>query len=109
MLAALAGLQLDGWVGFLALVGFMAGFVTLVARMKDRPPGHRPGRRSRRLSRAREDTSVSSETVEIRGHLIDSGVLSRVLDDILEYGGDYSIDKFEVGKTPATSRTPGSR
>ncbi len=41
-----------------------------------------------------------SETVEIRGHLIDSGVLSRVLDDILEYGGDYSIDRFEVGKTP---------
>jgi lysine-ketoglutarate reductase/saccharopine dehydrogenase-like protein (TIGR00300 family) len=43
---------------------------------------------------------VISETVEIRGHLIDSGVLSRVLDDILEYGGDYSIDIFEVGKTP---------
>ncbi len=44
---------------------------------------------------------MSSETVEVRGHLIDSGVLSRVLDDILEYGGDYTIDKFEVGKTPA--------
>ncbi len=43
---------------------------------------------------------MSSEIVEVRGHLIDSGVLSRVLDDILEYGGDYSIDKFEVGKTP---------
>jgi lysine-ketoglutarate reductase/saccharopine dehydrogenase-like protein (TIGR00300 family) len=43
---------------------------------------------------------VHSETVEVRGHLIDMGVLSRVLDDILEYGGDYTIDKFEVGKTP---------
>jgi lysine-ketoglutarate reductase/saccharopine dehydrogenase-like protein (TIGR00300 family) len=43
---------------------------------------------------------VISETVEVRGHLIDSGVLSRVLDDILEYGGDYSIDRFEVGKSP---------
>jgi lysine-ketoglutarate reductase/saccharopine dehydrogenase-like protein (TIGR00300 family) len=42
---------------------------------------------------------VHSATVEVRGHLIDSGVLSRVLDDILEYGGDYSIDRFEVGKT----------
>ena len=41
-----------------------------------------------------------SETVEVRGHLIDSGILSRVLDDILEYGGDYTIDRFEVGKTP---------
>jgi len=38
VLAALAGLPLSGWVGFLALVAFMAGFVTLVARMQDRPP-----------------------------------------------------------------------
>ena len=38
-----------------------------------------------------------SETVEITGHLMDSGVLSRILDDIREYGGDYVIDKFEVG------------
>jgi lysine-ketoglutarate reductase/saccharopine dehydrogenase-like protein (TIGR00300 family) len=43
---------------------------------------------------------VHSETVEVRGHLIDSGVLSRVLDDILEYNCDYSIDRFEVGRTP---------
>ena len=34
------------------------------------------------------------------GHLIDTGVLSRVLDDILEYGGDYSIDRFDVGHEP---------
>ena len=43
---------------------------------------------------------MTSEIVEVRGHLIDSGVLSRVLDDILEYGGDYTIDRFEVGKSP---------
>jgi lysine-ketoglutarate reductase/saccharopine dehydrogenase-like protein (TIGR00300 family) len=43
---------------------------------------------------------VITESVEVRGHLIDSGVLSRVLDDILEYGGDYSIDRFDVGRTP---------
>ena len=43
---------------------------------------------------------MHSETLEVRGHLIDSGVLSRVLDDILEYGCDYSLDHFEVGKTP---------
>ena len=43
---------------------------------------------------------MHSETVEVRGHLIDSGVLSRVLDDILEYGGDYTIDTFEVGRSP---------
>jgi lysine-ketoglutarate reductase/saccharopine dehydrogenase-like protein (TIGR00300 family) len=38
-----------------------------------------------------------SETVEITGHLIDTGILSRVLDDIREYGGDWIIDRFDVG------------
>ncbi len=38
-----------------------------------------------------------SETVEITGHLLDSGVLSRVLDDVREYDGDYLIDRFDVG------------
>jgi lysine-ketoglutarate reductase/saccharopine dehydrogenase-like protein (TIGR00300 family) len=40
-----------------------------------------------------------SETVEITGHLMDSGVLARVLDDVLEYGGDYAIEQFDVGKS----------
>ncbi len=30
---------------------------------------------------------------------MDSGVLARVLDDVLEYGGDYAIDSFDVGTT----------
>ena len=40
----------------------------------------------------------ANETVEITGHLMDHGILSRVLDDIREYGGDYSIDRFDVGR-----------
>ena len=39
----------------------------------------------------------SSESVEITGHLIDSGILSLVLNDIKEYGGDYVIDHIDVG------------
>ena len=38
-----------------------------------------------------------SESVEVTGHLLDSGILSRILDDIREYGGDYVIDRFDVG------------
>ncbi len=38
LLATLAGLPLDGWVGGLSVAAFMAGFVTLIARMKDRAP-----------------------------------------------------------------------
>src|SRR4051794_8242194 len=30
---------------------------------------------------------------------MDSGVLARVLDDVLDYGGDYTIEKIDVGKT----------
>jgi lysine-ketoglutarate reductase/saccharopine dehydrogenase-like protein (TIGR00300 family) len=39
-----------------------------------------------------------SETVHVTGHLMDSGVLSRVLDDIREYGGDWVITKMDVGR-----------
>ncbi len=39
-----------------------------------------------------------SETVEVTGHLMDSGVLAVVLDDVLNYGGDYAIDRLDVGR-----------
>ena len=39
-----------------------------------------------------------TETVHMHGHLLDSGILSKVLDDIREYGGDYVINRFDVGK-----------
>ncbi len=41
----------------------------------------------------------ASETVEITGHLIDSGILSLVLNDIKEYAGDYVIEQIDVGHT----------
>lgn len=40
---------------------------------------------------------TSTEHVEITGHLMDTGILSRVLDDIREYGGDWVIEKIDVG------------
>ncbi|HVA59997.1 MAG TPA: TIGR00300 family protein [Mycobacteriales bacterium] len=42
-----------------------------------------------------------SETVEISGHLMDTGVLARILDDVLDYGCDYTIGRLDVGKTHA--------
>jgi lysine-ketoglutarate reductase/saccharopine dehydrogenase-like protein (TIGR00300 family) len=39
-----------------------------------------------------------SDNVEISGHLMDSGVLAKVLDDVLEYGGDYRIDRLDLGR-----------
>ncbi len=42
-------------------------------------------------------STQASETVEITGHLMDSGILSTVLNDIRDYGGDHVIEKFDLG------------
>jgi lysine-ketoglutarate reductase/saccharopine dehydrogenase-like protein (TIGR00300 family) len=39
-----------------------------------------------------------SEIVEVRGHLIDTAALSKVLNDIDEYGGDYKVEQFDIGR-----------
>ncbi|WP_308127969.1 ornithine cyclodeaminase [Modestobacter italicus] len=39
-----------------------------------------------------------SAVVTLTGHLMDTGILARVLDDVLEYGGDYRIDSLELGR-----------
>jgi lysine-ketoglutarate reductase/saccharopine dehydrogenase-like protein (TIGR00300 family) len=39
-----------------------------------------------------------TETVEITGHLMDSGVLARILDDVLDYGGDYTVERIDLGR-----------
>ncbi len=35
--------------------------------------------------------------VTVTGHLMDTGILARVLDDVLEYGGDYRIESLDLG------------
>ncbi|HEV7872331.1 MAG TPA: TIGR00300 family protein [Modestobacter sp.] len=39
-----------------------------------------------------------SAVVTLTGHLMDTGILARVLDDVLEYGGDYRIASLELGR-----------
>lgn len=39
------------------------------------------------------------EVVELKGHIIDSNILSQVLDKIIMMGGDFEIEKLDVGKT----------
>jgi lysine-ketoglutarate reductase/saccharopine dehydrogenase-like protein (TIGR00300 family) len=39
-----------------------------------------------------------TEVVELRGHVLDSGVLTQVLDEIIGRGCDYEIVRFDVGK-----------
>ncbi|MFW3170737.1 TIGR00300 family protein [Geodermatophilus sp. CPCC 206100] len=42
--------------------------------------------------------AAPSTTVTLTGHLMDTGVLARVLDDVLEYGGDYRIEALDLGR-----------
>ncbi|ABD12448.1 TIGR00300 family protein [Frankia sp. B2] len=39
------------------------------------------------------------EKVEVHGHLMDTGVLARVLDDVLDYGGDYRVVRIDLGRS----------
>ncbi|MBA3338208.1 MAG: TIGR00300 family protein [Geodermatophilaceae bacterium] len=39
-----------------------------------------------------------TEIVTVTGHLMDTGALARILDDVLEYGGDYRIDSLDLGR-----------
>jgi len=42
---------------------------------------------------------MATETIHLTGHIIDSLTLPKVLDEIIEFGGDFSIDEIQVGKT----------
>lgn len=43
--------------------------------------------------------NVISEKIELTGHIIDSSILTKVLDTILEMKGTFEILQFDVGKT----------
>ena len=42
---------------------------------------------------------MSTETIELEGHIVDSLLLAKVLDLVLEAGADYRITSFDIGRT----------
>jgi len=44
---------------------------------------------------------VFSETIELRGHIIDSLILPKVLDQILTHGANFKITEIDIGKKRA--------
>ena len=96
---SLLGRSLPAWLGYVLVAWFVGGFLYLVVQMPSgpaTPATTAPG--SDRARRARVRRVSASENVEITGHLMDNGILSRVLDDIREYNGDYTIERFDVGR-----------
>ena len=43
--------------------------------------------------------SPAAATVELEGHIIDSLLLAKVLDEILAGGADYDIVEVDIGRT----------
>ena len=44
---------------------------------------------------------MSSETIELRGHIIDSLILPKVLDQILTHGANFKISEIKIGEKRA--------
>ena len=42
--------------------------------------------------------TMFSEQIELRGHIIDSLILPKVLDEILTHGGSFTIREITIGK-----------
>lgn len=50
---------------------------------------------------------MSTETIEVTGHIVDSLLLAKILDSILDAGCDYEIVEVSIGKTsldPSSAR-----
>ncbi len=39
------------------------------------------------------------EVVEAQGHLIDSHIMERIFDAVVEYGGRFEVEQFSIGRT----------
>ena len=40
-----------------------------------------------------------SEVVEAQGHLIDSHIMERIFDTVVEFGGRFEVEQFSIGRT----------
>jgi lysine-ketoglutarate reductase/saccharopine dehydrogenase-like protein (TIGR00300 family) len=40
-----------------------------------------------------------SEVVEAHGHLIDSHIMERIFDSVVEFGGRFQVEQFSIGRT----------
>ncbi len=40
-----------------------------------------------------------SEVVEAQGHLIDSHIMERIFDVVVEFGGRFEVEHFSIGRT----------
>jgi lysine-ketoglutarate reductase/saccharopine dehydrogenase-like protein (TIGR00300 family) len=44
-------------------------------------------------------SSLLSEVVEAQGHLVDSHIMERIFDTVVEFGGNFEVEQFAIGRT----------
>src|SRR6185369_5433906 len=42
---------------------------------------------------------MQQEVVETQGHLIDSHLMERIFDTVVEYNGRFEVEEFRIGRT----------
>ena len=42
---------------------------------------------------------MQQEVVEAEGHLIDSHLMERIFDTVVEYNGRFEVEDFSIGRT----------
>ncbi|HET6385265.1 MAG TPA: TIGR00300 family protein [Armatimonadota bacterium] len=55
--------------------------------------------------RAAAAASVESRVVRLEGHLLDSGMLSRALDHVVDSGGSFQVLQFQLGEQRQSAST----
>jgi lysine-ketoglutarate reductase/saccharopine dehydrogenase-like protein (TIGR00300 family) len=48
-----------------------------------------------------QNQNSSYEVIEAQGHLIDSHIMERIFDSVVEYGGRFEVEHFSIGRTNA--------
>ena len=120
LVSVLVGVELFGILGALLAIP-AAGVIQVIARdlcderrgrFKDEPTIGTDEVPDRPQSAPRTSLHLdgASRSVEVEGHIIDSLILAKVLDVILDAGADYRIVDVEIGKTntdPSRARHRG--
>jgi lysine-ketoglutarate reductase/saccharopine dehydrogenase-like protein (TIGR00300 family) len=57
--------------------------------------------RAVRLPARYPEKTMHQEVVEAEGHLIDSHVMERIFDTVVEFNGRFEVEQFRIGKTNA--------
>lgn len=69
----------------------------LVLRLTQQPPWRAGADAASPISGARAASPIASERIEVEGHLIDTGLMTSMLDSITELGGSFEVESFEAG------------